>query len=255
VSEGSPPSERFDPPDDAAHDARRSGPDYGAEAPVEAVREVAYESAPDAPGDGFPWPPSGDTGVADAFVRTWQGATFQPSLFYRAMPGRGSLGAPLLYYLPLGILVAGAELFWKLLRAGSDGDSTLGTLGAGEAALSPIVWFLVSPLLLLLSLFLSAAVSHALLNVFGGAARDYGTTTRVFAFAYSPMIFSVVPVVGQVIGFIWMVVVAIIGLREAQRTSSGRAVAAVLIPVVFAVIMLAFAYLVRAAGTLLEMPL
>jgi hypothetical protein len=79
--------------------------------------------------------------------------------------------------------------------------------------------------------------------LFRGARHDYTMTTRVFAFAYSPMIFSVVPVAGPMIGFVWVCVAAIIGVREAQRTSTGRATAAVLIPVFFALLVLGLLYL------------
>jgi hypothetical protein len=257
VIEGSPPSGRFDSPDDAAHATPRNQAEFGAEAPVEATRDFdAYMTSPDAPGDTFPWPPAEGTSVAGAFVQTWQGATFQPSRFYRALTDRTSLGSALLYYLPLGILIAGAELFWRTVGwPSSEPDAALAPLGASEVAIPPLVSFLLSPLLLIVSLFLSAAVTHALLKLFGGASRDYSTTSRVFAFAYSPMIFSVVPVVGSIIGFPWMIVTAIIGLRHAQRTSTGRAAAAVLIPVVTMAILLIIYYVVRAATNVLETPL
>lgn len=250
--EGRSPSERYDAPDDAAHAAPRNG----AAAPVEASREFdAHGSAPDATGASFPWPPAEDASVAGAFVGTWQGATFQPTKFFRALPERASLGSALLYYLPLGIIIAGADLFWRIVRPPAEQpDSTLSTVAATEAAVHPLVWFLLSPLLLILSLFLSAAATHVVLKLFGGASRDYSMTTRVFSFAHSPMFFSVVPVIGAIIGFIWMVVAAIIGVREAHRTTIGRAVAAVLIPVIFALIVLGLAYLARAAGTLLNTP-
>jgi hypothetical protein len=238
VSEGSPPSERYDSPDDAAAVARR------AEARIESPRQ--FDTSESGSDIRFPWPPADGASVVGAFVQTWQGATFQPTSFFRALPERASVGAAVLYYLPLGIIIAGAELFWSLVLApAAPRDNMLP---------SPLVQFLLSPLLLLVSLFLSSLVTHALLAMFGAASRDYSTTTRVFAFAYSPMIFTVVPVLGTIVGFVWMVVCAIIGVREAHRTSTGRAAAAILIPVAFALIVLGLFYLARAAGNLLEMP-
>jgi hypothetical protein len=259
VREGSPPSERNSASDDAAPAPRSTIPEYSdsESVPTGAAREAGTsDGAPDAPDVAFPWPPAEDASVAAAFVQTWQAATFQPAALFRALPERASLASALLYYLPLGIIIAGAELFWRIVRArGTEQDSTMWSLGAGDAAVHPLIFFLLSPLLLVFSLFLPAAITHALLKLFGGASRAYTTTTTVFAFAYSPMFFSVVPVAGSIIGFIWMVVVAIIGLREAQHTSTGRAAAAVLIPVVFALLMVGLAYFVQLAGTLLETPL
>ena len=254
MTEGVPPSERYDAPDEGARAASRSRSEYGAEAPADPAREFPQQqSVTDAT---FSWPPVEGASVVGAFMQTWQAATFHPTAFFRALPSRGSLGSALLYYLPLSIIIAGAELFWRMLRGPvTEQDSAVSTLGAADAVLNPLVWFLLSPLLQLVSLFLSAAVTHALLKLFGGTQRDIATSVRVFAFAYSPMLVSVVPVIGPLVGFVWVVVVAIIGLREAQRTTTGRAAAAVLIPVCFALLMLVLAYLLRTAGALLEMPM
>jgi hypothetical protein len=199
----------------------------------------------------FPWPPGPDDSVLAAFVRTWQGASLRPAPFFRAMPDRASLGAALLYYLPLGILVAGADLFWRTVRDSTPEEHAV--LGAASS-IPPIVSFLLSPLILLLSLFIAAGVTHLLLKAFGGASRDLVVTTRVFAFAYSPQLLGVVPVIGTVTGFIWMVFVGIIGVREAHDTTTGRATAAVLIPVVIGLIFFFIAMFLAAAGELLQLP-
>jgi hypothetical protein len=61
----------------------------------------------------------------------------------------------------------------------------------------------------------------------------------------------VVPVVGTVVGFVWMVIVAVIGLKEGHRTSMGRVLAAVLIPVVIALIFVAIAAFIATTGRIL----
>lgn len=212
----------------------------------------AYETdAYDAPAhdDAFPWPPVGDESVASAFGRTWTGAALHARRFFRAMPAEGAIGAALLYYIPLGIAVSGAGLFWTMVRgtATVERDEVLGRVDLmGE--FSPVLEFLLSPLLLLLSLFLSAGVVHLLLKAFGGANRDFGFTTRVFAFSYSPQILGVLPVAGNAIGFAWMVVVAIIGLREGHRTTLSRVLPAVLIPVGIGLFFVAVAAFIAATG-------
>jgi hypothetical protein len=52
----------------------------------------------------------------------------------------------------------------------------------------------------------------------------------VFCYAYSPMIFGVVPVVGGFVGGIWMLVIAIIGLGAAHDVPMWKPVLAVLLP-------------------------
>jgi hypothetical protein len=207
------------------------------------------------PDDGrarFPWPPARGESAIAAFGETWTGASLRPRAFFRAMPEHGTIRSALLYYLPLGVAVSGANLFWTLALGGVDGeqDAVLGEMPLG-GGLNPLLEFLLAPVILLLSIFVAAAVTHGLLRLFGGANRSYGFTTRIFAFAYSPQILGVVPVVGTVVGFVWMVIVAVIGLKEGHRTSMGRVLAAVLIPVVIALIFVAIAAFIATTGRIL----
>lgn len=204
------------------------------------------------PDPSFPWPPAKGESILRAFSDTWTGAALRPGDFFRRMPEHGTVRTALLYYVPLGILVAGATLFWALVAGPTDADREV-VLGEVPLAgpMNPLVEFLLSPLLLLASLFIAAGVVHLLLRMFGGANRSFGFTTRVFAYAYSPQALGIIPVVGTVVGFIWMVGVAIIGLRAGHGTSTGRAAAAVLIPVVIALFFLAIAAIVAVTGDLI----
>jgi hypothetical protein len=220
--------------------------------PEDAAESYATESGAPEPHASFPWPPATGQSAITAFADTWRGAALTPRRFFRALPEEGSIGAALLYYLPLGIAVAGVNLFWALLSGGieTEQDAVLGRLELGRGV-SPILEFLFAPVILLASIFIAAGVTHLLLRLFGGANRDFGFTTRVFAFAYSPQILAVVPVVGTIAGFVWMVVVAVIGLKEGHRTSLGRVLAAVLIPVAIALVFIAIAAFIAATGGVL----
>lgn len=209
---------------------------------------------PDAPADPdpalaarFPWPPPEDESLITALGETWRRAVFQPRPFYAALPDGGT-GAAVLYYLVVGIAAAALQLFWDtVLPYGGD---WLGLLDPGTR-ISPLVNFLLSPLYLIASLVLAGGVTHLVLLVLVREPRGFGTTVRVYAYAYSPMLFAVVPRVGALIGFIWMVVIAVIGVREAHRTTTGRAATAVLVPLVLALVLIAAAALLLAAGAVL----
>lgn len=226
-------------PDAPQPDGRTNVPD-----PHRAPDPASNDSA------AFPWPPAAGESVIDAWGRTWSGSALGPRRFFAALPPVGSLGAAVLYYLSIGIPVAGVQLFWSMIR-GSEG-ATAGAAGLGEWG--PLAEFLISPVYLLVSLFLSAGVVHLLLKLFGGATGDYRLTTRVFAYSYSPQILGIVPVAGTIAGFIWMVVIAIIGVREAHRTTTGRVAAAILIPLLIALAFVAVAELIVRAGGLLDLP-
>jgi hypothetical protein len=81
----------------------------------------------------------------------------------------------------------------------------------------------------------------------GGAPHPYETTFRVICYTWSAGIFNLVPVCGVLIAAIWRIVVQIIGIREAQEVPTGRAAAAVLIPIVIACFCL-FAVVLVAIG-------
>jgi hypothetical protein len=211
-------------------------------------REYLIEAEPTAA--AFPWPPAEGESVVNAYGRTWRGAALEPRAFFGALPAQQSLGPALLYYLPLGIAVAGAQLFWSSIRGTVDTERDA-VLGAELPALSPLVEFLLSPVMLILTIFVAAGLVHLLLRLLGGASRDFGFTVRVFAYAYSPQILGVVPVVGSAVGFFWMVGVAIIGLREGHRTSTGKAATAVLVPLAVALTFFAIVTLIAATGSLL----
>jgi hypothetical protein len=226
-----------------------AGPRAGASTGADAYTYDDAEGNPQ--GALFPWPPPEGESFVTAFVETWKGAALTPGRFFRAMPEHGSVRSALLYYLPLGIAVSGANLFWSLTLTQLQPEQETVLSEMPVQAMHPLVEFFLAPLVLLASVFIAAAVTHGLLRLFGGATRSYAFTTRVFAFAYSPQVLAIVPVVGTVVGFIWMVGVAVIGLREGHRTSTGRVLAAVLIPVTLALILVAVAAFIATTGRLL----
>lgn len=177
---------------------------------------------------GFPWPPPEGAPALAAAGETWKGASLESRRFFASLPRDHGTGAAVLYYLIIGVLVAGASLFWDMLT---------GSFGAGQQVvvvdgpqIGPVIGFLFSPFLLLLGLGLSAGVTHLMLLLLRGAHHGFDTTVRVFCYAYSPMIFGVVPFLGTLLGLVWMLVVAVVGLSAAQETDGWKAALAILLP-------------------------
>ncbi|HEX7049283.1 MAG TPA: YIP1 family protein [Longimicrobiales bacterium] len=190
----------------------------------------------------FPWPPPAEESPLTAFFRTWRDSLFSPARFFRAMPEAGSGGAALLYFLIIGVIAAAFGLFWQMLFRMALGAAPrmlpqLAALGAQSEPWSPLIGFLLSPLFLLIEIGIAFVVIHVLLYILGGARRGAGTTFRVLCFAYGPMVFTLIPGLGGFAGGIWMLVLAIIGLREAHRTDAWRAAVAVLVPVALALML------------------
>jgi hypothetical protein len=98
-----------------------------------------------------------------------------------------------------------------------------------------------------------ALVVHAMLWLTGGARRPLKTTTRVLCFCYGPQLFVIVPVLGSLVGSLWMLWLAIVGLREAHETDGWRAAVAVLIPffgMLLVMVLVMVLYMAGGAGIL-----
>ncbi|NJD09947.1 MAG: hypothetical protein FIB01_05700 [Gemmatimonadetes bacterium] len=202
---------------------------------------LPFPAPPDQAPPPFPWPPGERDPVVDALAETWRAAVFRPGAFFAALPGTLSLGAALLYYLLIGIVSAAIRLFWSVVLATGD-DNFLDAMFPGTLHGSPLVEFLTSPLTLLLSLFLAAGMTHLLVLAFVPQARGFGRTLRVYCFAYSPALCAAIPYVGSLVAFFWMTALSVVGVRVTHATSGARATAAVLLPLVLAVLFLALAY-------------
>lgn len=146
------------------------------------------------------------------------------------MPREFGFGWVLGYYLVIGVVGAGISLFWHMVLGPPPLQRWLPASAANAS--NPVIDFLLSPLWLLLGLYIAAGVVHLFLLLVRGARHGFGPTLRVFCFSAGPQLFNVIPYVGPPVGGIWSLVLTVIGLRETHETTTGRALAAVLIPLV-----------------------
>lgn len=186
----------------------------------------------------LPWPPPPGASAIVSFVRTWTESLFRPGEFFRKIPETGGTGAAVLYYGIVGMIEAVFVLFWDLIVAAAAISSPLvgqvaEAFGLATEAITPIVVFLFTPVILAFKLAINVAVLHACLWILGGARRGAGTTMRVLCYAYGPAVFAVIPYIGVFVGYVWTVVLAIVGLSNAHRTDGWRAALAVFLPLAF----------------------
>jgi hypothetical protein len=77
-----------------------------------------------------------------------------------------------------------------------------------------------------------AAILHLMLLLLGGARRGFEATFRVASFSQATSLFFLLPFCGQLVGFVWCLVLYVLGLAEAHQIGHGKAAAAVLLPLV-----------------------
>jgi hypothetical protein len=208
-----------------------------APSPIDATHAPSPDAGADVAGrDRFPWPPAAREPVLSALAETWRRCMFEPTRFFRSLAPDAPLGPALVYAIGLGVLSAGVSLFWGALFtfAGVSEGFLAALVGAGGDWGASIVSFLLSPLLMLVGLYVGAAIYHVGLVIVSGASKGFGATLRVGCYAWSPDILLVVPVIGHLVAFVWSIVLIIIGAREVHGTSTARAAAAMLLPFLLA---------------------
>jgi hypothetical protein len=182
---------------------------------------------------GLPWENRAARGLVNAFIDTLQMVLTKPDMAFGIMKTEGSLADPISYALIGGCLGAVVSFVFSigLQSFGLFGDrhSTLALmagLGAGS-----VIFLILVPIMVVIFLFLAAAIVHVCLMIVGGANKSFETTLRVIGFAQGatgPL--QMIPICGAFIAGIWALVLYCIGLARAHETTTGRAVVAVFLP-------------------------
>src|SRR5688572_8012218 len=199
-------------------------------------------STPPRPGGSTPWERRDQIGLATALVETTQAVLMRPGEFYRQMPVVGGLGSPLLYGIIVGYIGVVAKALYDLVFSSVFGSAF--TSMAQDPQLAPFVAMFQGGVgsfvgalifgvpLLIIGMFISSGIFHLVLMLLGGASRGFEATFRVVAFAEAAQLLNVIPVCGGLVGGIYMLVLCVIGLKEAHQTTTMKAVLAVVLPIV-----------------------
>ncbi len=188
-----------------------------------------------------PWDDRERLGWVAALVETTRQVLTAPGAFFRAMPTTGGIGSPLLYAVIIGWLGLIVASFYQAVFRSLMG-SPLSTLGDRPEVTALVGWvegwsgFIMQVALggvfVVIGVFVGAGIVHLFLLLLGGARNGFETTVRVVCFAQATSVVLLLPFCGQLIAFIWTVVLYVIGLSEAHRISHGKAAAAALLPIV-----------------------
>jgi hypothetical protein len=194
-------------------------------------------------GAGVPPPPrvSGGASGADfdyrelipSFIRTVREVLLNPVNFFRSIRREGDFLNPLVFAiicaLITGVIGGILRLIIKLISGA----------GVGGALGSLIANIIFIPIGTAIGLFIGAGIYHLLvLLIIRPSHAGYEATFRAVAYASAVQVvawLAVIPILGIVIALavgIYNVVLSVIGIREMHATTTGRAVAVVLIPVV-----------------------
>lgn len=205
------------------------------------------------PRDGPPWERRSSFFDLGAWGSTIAGVLFDAPATFRRMRREGGVLGPLLFYWPLALVFTWIGIAWSVgqqrLMSGMPGGDANPFAGLGiDPARLVGVQLILAPVFSVLIWFIWSGIAHLFLMMVGGARQSFETTMRVMAYAMgATSVFQIIPICGGLIGFLWALVVEIIGIAEAHETSTGRAAAAVLLPIVLCCLCLVIGLFVAVA--------
>jgi hypothetical protein len=94
--------------------------------------------------------------------------------------------------------------------------------GMGMNSLMVLVFY---PFFLTIGVFLGTAVVHASLKVVRGATVGFEGTFKALTYGSAPMILSVFPLIGPVVGAVWALATTLIAYKHVHRTTYPKVVA------------------------------
>ncbi len=176
-----------------------------------------------------PWERRMDIGLCKGILNTLSYALFSPAAFYRSMRKIDGIGEPLAFGMLMGSAGAMMGLFWKFLFILRGASSLSGFIPA-EVPLNIVFFIMVilSPFFIVAKMFITGGLIHLFLMIFGSNKRGFQGTFRVIAFSQSAGIFSLIPGIGDVTGFVWNIIVVITGLRNIHDSAWFKVIMAVI---------------------------
>jgi len=214
-----------------------------AAAPAPGVTETnALPAAPSSTGSdavaargGLPWEHREQLGIFKAYFDTVVLVLTKPAEAFALMKTEGDLMGPMLFALIGGCAGMIVSFLFQLAlqSAGFMADRQTAAFGMGVVGIWAVGYILLIPVIVIVGMFIGSGILHLCLMIVGGARKPFETTFRVVCFASgSTYLLSMIPVCGGLITVVWNIVLECIGLARAHEIDTGKAVMAVLLPVV-----------------------
>jgi len=180
----------------------------------------------------------------DGLFETVKLLTTSPGEAFRRMPVAGGVGRPLFYAIAVGWVSIAVAVFWNVLLQGMwlpflESAEDLAGMGAmyGLTVGWGLLMVVLAPLFVIIGVFIAAAVLHLMLMIVGGATNGFEATVRVVCYTQTAQLAGIIPFCGGIIALVWTVILYVTGFSTAHRTTQGKALVAVLLPVVLCCVM------------------
>lgn len=203
------------------------------------------------PGRGPVGGPAGEFDLQDplnSFIATVRAVVLDPVGFFRGIRQQGDFVNPLVFAVICALIngILGGIIGFLISLGFVGGQDVGGTFG------NLIANIVLSPIYAAIAVFILAGIYHLLvLLLVRPAHAGFEATFRVVCYASVTWLISWIPLIGWIVAPIYGIVLSIFGIREVHATTTGRAMAVVLIPA--AVILLLVVLMVTLIGAALFM--
>jgi len=193
---------------------------------------------------GLPWERGKDFA---SLLETAKLLITSPAEAYDQAKEKGDYGSPILFAVIFAVIGGIFSAFWQILQIGGAGSlmkqipdlppemrDALSGAGGATGAAGAVFGIILAPVFAVIGLFIWSAIVHLVLNLLGAlkdSSAGFEGTLRAASFASVVQLAYVVPVVGPIVAFVWSVILQVLGIASLHRTSQGKAVAGVLIPI------------------------
>ncbi len=193
------------------------------------------------PGAGLPWERRAELGFLNAFLETIKLFVTNPSEAWRLTKEKGDYAEPLIFAILvswIGIAVSSvwSGLFgqaWTAFLPPDIKEKLGGAFATNTGAL--LIQVGIAPILVLVGLFVGAAIYHVSFMIVG-ATKDstsgFEGTFRVVSYASVSNLANIIPFVGGLAAVVCNLILMVLGAVRMHRTTQGKAIAGVLIPLV-----------------------
>jgi hypothetical protein len=176
------------------------------------------------------------TSPTEAFARAKESGDYLSPILFSVLIGWVATAIGQLY----GLLFQGA---WLSMLPPEMRDQLGPMMATGGASF--ILTLILAPVLLLIWFFIWSGIVHLFLMMLGGhkqSSSGFEGTFRAVSYGYVSSLAQLIPFVGGLIAFVWNLVLQVIGLVRMHRTSTGKAVGAVLLPLVLCCVCVAVVF-------------
>lgn len=191
---------------------------------------------------GNPWEQREQLGFVNALVENVKLFVMNPTEAFNRTRHKGDFVGPLIYAIVVGLVgVIFAQIWSLLFNASIMTMIPSGEFGEGMApmmattGLSTLFAIVFYPIYGTIILLIISGIFHLCLLLVGGTAQsdaDFEGTFRVACYSQVATLANIVPIVGGLIALVWGIILWVIGLSTLHRTTQGKALLAVLIPVI-----------------------